>query len=56
MKNDFIRAMFGTTTAREVVAVFKNGTQATYTAEILEALKADAFVECVYDAETGEIL
>lgn len=56
MKNDFTRAIFGKTSAKEIIAYFKNGQNATYTMEIFNALKTDNAIEFIIDAETGEIL
>ena len=55
--NDFINAMFSQYNGKTIVAVFKDGRQsAIYPADMLDLLKADILIECVYDSETGEIL
>jgi hypothetical protein len=56
MENDFLKALFGKTDARRIVAVFKDGSEATYTENILKLLKTDPDVQHIYDAETGEII
>lgn len=55
--NDFINAIFNQYNGKTIVAVFKDGREsATYPADMLDLLKTDSLIECVYDSETGEIL
>lgn len=40
----------------KIIAQFRNGEQVVYTKAIFDLLKTDVGIECILDAETGEIL
>lgn len=50
------RSFFGKTTAQKITAIFKDGKSVEYTTAILDDLKDDKSVECIYDSESGEVL
>lgn len=53
---NFANEIFKTKPGRHIVAVFKDGSSAVYTTNILYLLKTDNSVDYIYDAATGEIL
>lgn len=54
--NDFTRAIFGTTTARKITAIFADGYQGEYTADIITLLITDPTVTMILDSENGNIM
>lgn len=52
---DFMN-IFTTAPGNEITVYFKDGSEADYTTNILELLKADPEVNAITDAETGEII
>lgn len=44
------------TNDKTVTAHFTDGTQADYTAAIIDILKSDNQIECITDATTGEVI
>ena len=39
-----------------IIAIYLDGSEATYTEKMLDELKMDKFVRLIYDEETGEVL
>ena len=56
MKNDFVNAIFGKSTAAPITAYFSNGTSAEYTADIFNLLITDPDTEMIVDPATCEII
>lgn len=54
--NDFTRAIFRTTTARKITAIFTDGYQGEYTADIITLLITDPTVTMILDSENGNIM
>lgn len=40
----------------EIIACFRNGKQVRYTTAIYDLLTTDKSIECILNAETGEII
>lgn len=53
MLKNFIDAIGNTSTAPTITAIFKDGTTAEYTTAILNELKSDADVVCIYESDSG---
>lgn len=53
---NFANEIFNTTAGKPIVAIFKNGSRAEYTTNIFNLLTSDPDTECIYDAETGEVI
>ena len=53
---NFANEIFNTTAGEPIVAIFKNGSRAEYTTNIFNLLTSDPDTECIYDAETGEVI
>lgn len=54
--NLFLESVTERTTGATITASFKNGSSGSFSAYMLDELKTDAAVVCVYDNETGEVL
>lgn len=54
--NDFTRAIFNQEQQPEIIAYFRDGRSATYTARILDDLRRDNNTAEIVDTETGEVL
>ena len=54
--NDFINALFNTTEQATVIAYFANGTNETYTYNILNLLKTEPDITAIADGKTGELI
>lgn len=54
--NDFTRAIFNQEQQPEIIAYFRDGRSATYTANVLDAMRTDSDVIEILNATTGEVL
>ena len=54
--NEILQAIVNLDQGQRIIAAWKDGTTAEYSAYMLDLLKSDSFLDYVYDAETGEIL
>lgn len=53
---NFANEIFNTAAGEPITAVFRNGTSAQYTTNILSLLASDPDTEYIYHSETGEVL
>ena len=53
---NFANEIFNAAAGEPITAIFRDGTRAQYTTNILSLLASDPDTECIYNSDTGEVL